>query len=196
MDRVGFEPTTSAMPMPYPTGLDDRPYSNTSTALFGINTFNMKIITILSSLTYWYRVALEQSIGAVIKYQPSPENIESSEFLLLKNKRGFWGFPQGHKEKGETEIQTLIREVSEETGITYLDIQSFVGRIRYSYFKADGMKAEKEVRFYFATTSTRQIRLSAEHGGFMWVTFLDALSILDHRQLKSILVKGHRKGLY
>ena len=25
MDRVGFEPTTSAMPMPYPTGLDDRP---------------------------------------------------------------------------------------------------------------------------------------------------------------------------
>jgi hypothetical protein len=28
MDRVGFEPTTSAMPMPYPTGLDDRPCSN------------------------------------------------------------------------------------------------------------------------------------------------------------------------
>ena len=25
MDRVGFEPTISAMPMPYPTGLDDRP---------------------------------------------------------------------------------------------------------------------------------------------------------------------------
>ena len=28
MDRVGFEPTTSAMPMPYPTGLDDRPSNN------------------------------------------------------------------------------------------------------------------------------------------------------------------------
>ena len=27
MDRVGFEPTISAMPMPYPTGLDDRPPS-------------------------------------------------------------------------------------------------------------------------------------------------------------------------
>ena len=25
VDRVGFEPTTSAMPMPYPTRLDDRP---------------------------------------------------------------------------------------------------------------------------------------------------------------------------
>jgi hypothetical protein len=28
MDRVGFEPTTSAMPMPYPTRLDDRPCNN------------------------------------------------------------------------------------------------------------------------------------------------------------------------
>jgi hypothetical protein len=28
VDRVGFEPTTSAMPMPYPTGLDDRPNNN------------------------------------------------------------------------------------------------------------------------------------------------------------------------
>jgi hypothetical protein len=35
VDRVGFEPTTSAMPMPYPTGLDDRPCDNISTVLFG-----------------------------------------------------------------------------------------------------------------------------------------------------------------
>jgi bis(5'-nucleosidyl)-tetraphosphatase len=141
-------------------------------------------------------VALEQSIGAVIKYQTSPENTQSSEFLLLRNRRGFWGFPQGHKEKGETEIQTLLREVFEETGISTLDIQSYVGKIRYSYFRTDGMKSEKEVRFYFATTSSKDIRLSAEHDGFVWATFLDALYTLDHRQLKSVLVKGHRRGLY
>jgi 8-oxo-dGTP pyrophosphatase MutT (NUDIX family) len=141
-------------------------------------------------------VALEQSIGAVIKYQTSPENTQSSEFLLLRNRRGFWGFPQGHKEKGETEIETLLREVLEETGISTLDIQSYVGKIRYSYFRTDGMKSEKEVRFYFATTSSKDIRLSAEHDGFVWASFLDALYTLDHRQLKSILVKGHRRGLY
>jgi 8-oxo-dGTP pyrophosphatase MutT (NUDIX family) len=141
-------------------------------------------------------VALEQSIGAVIKYQTSPENTHSSEFLLLRNRRGFWGFPQGHKERGETEIQTLLREVFEETGISALDVQSYVGKIRYSYFRTDGMKSEKEVRFYFATTSTKDIKLSIEHDGFVWATFLDALYTLDHRQLKSILVKGHRRGLY
>gem|GEM_PF-921760 len=40
VDRVGFEPTTSAMPMPHPTGLDDRPSSISAILLFGINTFN------------------------------------------------------------------------------------------------------------------------------------------------------------
>lgn len=140
-------------------------------------------------------MALEQSIGAVIRYGTSLENVES-QFLLLRNRRGFWGFPQGHKEKGETEVQTLIREVCEETGIVSLYIQSYIGRINYSYFKADGMKSEKEVRFYFALTSTRKIMISKEHDDYKWVTFSNALCILDHRQLKSILIKGHRKGLY
>jgi bis(5'-nucleosidyl)-tetraphosphatase len=140
-------------------------------------------------------VALEQSIGAVIRYCTAVEDAES-EFLLLKNRRGFWGFPQGHKEKGETEIQTLIREVFEETGIVCIYIQSYIGRIHYSYFKADGMKSEKEVRFYFATTTTRNVTISKEHDDYKWVKFSDALCILDHRQLKSILVRGHRRGLY
>ena len=140
-------------------------------------------------------MALEQSIGAVIRYCTSVEDAEA-EFLLLKNRRGFWGFPQGHKEKGETEIQTLIREVFEETGIAHLYIQSYIGRIHYSYFRADGMKSEKEVRFYFATTTTRNVTISKEHDDYKWAKFSDALCILDHRQLKSILVRGHRKGLY
>jgi 8-oxo-dGTP pyrophosphatase MutT (NUDIX family) len=139
-------------------------------------------------------VGLEQSIGAVIKYQAAPE--DASEFLLLRNRRGFWGFPQGHKEKGENEIQTLVREVLEETSIRALEIQSYIGKIQYSYFKGDGMKSEKEVRFYFATTPTREVKISEEHADFRWVTLADALNMLDHAQLKLVLVKGHRKGLY
>lgn len=141
-------------------------------------------------------MALEQSIGAVIKYQNSLDDGESSEFLLLRNRRGFWGFPQGHKEKGESEIQTLIREVREETGIKALDIHSYIGKINYSYFKGDGMKSEKEVTFYFATTLTREVKISEEHADFRWVTLAEALSMLDHAKLKLILSKGHRKGLY
>jgi 8-oxo-dGTP pyrophosphatase MutT (NUDIX family) len=146
-------------------------------------------------------VTVERSIGAVIKYQsPSneddPYSNESAGFLLLRNRRGFWGFPQGHKEKGETEIETLKREVAEETGINNVDVQSYIGRIRYSYFRSDGMKSNKEVTFYFANSFSRLIKISKEHEGFKWVTYSDALSLLNHRQLISILIRGHRRGLY
>ena len=139
-------------------------------------------------------MALEQSIGAVIKLNTPPE--ESTRFLLLKNRRGFWGFPQGHKEKGESEIQTLVREVQEETGITSIDVQSHLGKIRYSYYKGDGLKSEKEVTFYYATTSTRGIVLSVEHADYRWSTLSEALKMLDHVKLRQILSEGHRRGLY
>lgn len=123
-------------------------------------------------------------------------NKDYSEFLLLRNKRGFWGFPQGHKERGENDIQTLQREVQEETGIVSLEIHQYIGKIQYKYFRADGLRSEKEVKFYFATTPTREVVISNEHEDFKWTNYLDALSLLDHRQLKSIILKGRRKGLY
>jgi 8-oxo-dGTP pyrophosphatase MutT (NUDIX family) len=89
-----------------------------------------------------------------------------------------------------------MREVREETGIQFLDIMSFIGTIRYSYLKLNGIRSHKEVKFYFATTPIRDIVISYEHASYRWASFLSALNFLAHRQLKSILVKGHRTGLY
>lgn len=141
-------------------------------------------------------MTIELSVGGIIRYQSTEFNKDHSEFLLLRNKRGFWGFPQGHKERGENEIQTLQREVQEETGITDIDIHQYIGKIQYKYFRADGIRSEKEVKFYFATTPVREVVISNEHEGFRWTTYQEALSMLDHRQLKSIILKGRRRGLY
>ncbi|HYF98907.1 MAG TPA: NUDIX domain-containing protein [Candidatus Saccharimonadales bacterium] len=141
-------------------------------------------------------MTIELSVGGIIRYQSTESDKDHSEFLLLRNKRGFWGFPQGHKERGENEIQTLQREVQEETGIVDLEIHQYIGKIQYKYFRADGIRSEKEVKFYFATTPVREVVISNEHEGFKWTTYQEALSILDHRQLKSIILKGRRRGLY
>ena len=37
--------------------------------------------------------------------------------LLVKQTTGDWGFPKGHIEENETEEETAIREVKEETGL-------------------------------------------------------------------------------
>jgi 8-oxo-dGTP pyrophosphatase MutT (NUDIX family) len=52
----------------------------------------------------------EKACGAVI------EN-EEEKILLIFQQNGFWGFPKGHVEEGETESETAVREVFEETGL-------------------------------------------------------------------------------
>lgn len=56
------------------------------------------------------------SCGAVV-YRSGPTG---TEILLVKqaDTGPSWGIPKGHMEPGETYINTAIREVKEETGIT------------------------------------------------------------------------------
>lgn len=41
----------------------------------------------------------------------------SLKYLIIQNMKGIYGFPKGHMETGETEHETALREIFEETGI-------------------------------------------------------------------------------
>lgn len=41
----------------------------------------------------------------------------SVKYLIIQNMKGIYGFPKGHMEMGETEHETALREIFEETGI-------------------------------------------------------------------------------
>ena len=59
-------------------------------------------------------MSYEKSCGAIVfrKYHGN------TELLLIKHSAGgHWSFPKGHVEAGETEQQTALREVMEETHI-------------------------------------------------------------------------------
>lgn len=56
----------------------------------------------------------EKSCGAIV-YRKTQNQID---LLLIKNRYGgHWSFPKGHVEGAETEMQTALREVKEETGL-------------------------------------------------------------------------------
>lgn len=77
------------------------------------------------------RCLYEKSCGAVIYWRDG----EALKVLLVRNKNGrYWSFPKGHMEVGETEHQTALREVREETGLNVRILSGYRQLSDYSPF--------------------------------------------------------------
>lgn len=72
------------------------------------------------------------------------------QVLLVKGKKSQkWGFPKGHMEMGESEEETALRELLEETGICWT--KSLKHRIRFRnnvYFMVDAVKSEVDCHIH------------------------------------------------
>lgn len=125
-------------------------------------------------------------------------------YLLLHYTSGHWDFPKGHIEKGETEEETLRREVFEETGIKDLKIiPGFFEKYRYFYkAKGDEYKRRKEkgkktliskaVMFYLAKTNEKEVKISYEHIGSEWLPYEKAMGRITFKNPKKVLEKAKR----
>jgi bis(5'-nucleosidyl)-tetraphosphatase len=145
----------------------------------------------------------EKSAGAII-FRRESGNIY---YLLLHytpaepGKRGHWGFAKGHVEKDETEEQTARREIAEETGIKDLKILSgFKETEKYFFRKVYGLKGEarkkapwvfKLVIFFVAETPVKEIKISAEHIGSVWLPFDEAIKKITFKNSKKLLTKAN-----
>lgn len=145
----------------------------------------------------------EKSAGAIIFIEEQGK----INYLLLHyapsepGKRGQWGFAKGHVEAGETEVQTARREIAEETGIKDLEIISgFKELEKYFFRKSYGLKGEarkkapwvfKSVIFFLAGTKIKEIKISDEHIGFIWLGFEDAVKKLSFKNSKELLKKAN-----
>ena len=63
----------------------------------------------------------EKSCGAVVFTRTD----KGVKYLLIANLKGIYGFPKGHVEAGETEEQTALREIREETGLRVTLVPGF-----------------------------------------------------------------------
>ena len=141
----------------------------------------------------------EKSTGAIIYRMENGVPL----YLLLhytpsnEGKRGQWGFAKGHVEEGETEIQTAKREIFEETGIKDLKFTPGFKRLeKYFFKKSYGLVGEakkkapwvfKLVVFFLAETRTKDVKISDEHIGFVWLPIKEAIKKTTFKNSKELL---------
>ena len=104
----------------------------------------------------------ETSAGAILYKKTNNAFL----FLLVYSRRnGEWGFPKGHIEKGETELEAAKREILEETGININDTDFLKGFKFTDTYKIKGTLpatkdriVDKKVVYYLGIIET-------EYGG-------------------------------
>lgn len=127
----------------------------------------------------------ECSCGAVV-FIRNPD----ITYLLLHYEEGHWGFVKGNVELNESEKETVIRELEEETGILDANfIEPFHEKITYVYIR-NGKPVYKQVVFFLIETKTKQISLSFEHSDFIWLPFLDTIKKITFKNSKIVLKKA------
>ena len=104
------------------------------------------------------------------------------KYLLLRA-FGYWDFPKGIVEPGESPVEAAKREVEEETTLNDLNF-----RWGYEYKETGPYGRGKVARYYIAETSESRVSLPVnpdigkpEHDEYRWVSYEEALSLVAPR---------------
>jgi len=129
----------------------------------------------------------DKSIGAIVSFK--------NKFLIIQQKtreKPYNGFPKGHVEKKESDLQALARELKEETGIIDFElIPGFKESIIYK-FEYQNEIITKTCDFYLIEVFSNKIVFDKkELAGFKWLEFEKALKYLTHQNSKELLIKAN-----
>lgn len=123
-----------------------------------------------------------KSCGFVVYKRVGNENY----YLIIKSLNGDVGFPKGHMESGESELETAIRELKEETGVDVKAIQGFRRQIEYELRRVpDTIK--QSVYFLGECTSDNIVCQEAEVAEASFLSYENSIKMLTFEETKNIL---------
>ncbi len=136
----------------------------------------------------------EKSCGAVI-YR---KKLDKIEYLLICSKKGHhWSYPKGHVENNETETETALREIYEETNLKpNLDLNF---RMIVTYSPKIGII--KDVVYFIGEVSNQKVKVQEEEVlNYKWLPYHEAFKMVTHDNEKNILVEANKyllkKGVF
>lgn len=127
----------------------------------------------------------EKSCGAVI-YKKDKNDFR---YLLVQSMSGVYGFPKGHMEGTETERETALREIFEETGLHITFTEDF--RSTESYMLPDKEDTSKTVIYFLAAFPEQEMRLrEREILSAAFYSLSEALPLFSHPGRKRVLTEA------
>lgn len=129
---------------------------------------------------------VEKSCGAVV-YRIMNQEVQ---YLILKSsgRNSYWRFAKGHMEESESEQETCIREVFEETGIQIVP-EEF--RMVDTYWISNTVK--KEVVLFLGNAADQPITLQQEEiMDYCWCRFDEAEALLTYESAKKQLRQANQ----
>lgn len=137
------------------------------------------------------KLKVERTAGAIL-FRKRQDRVL---YLLLQRPRGHWVFPGGKIESGESAIETVRREIKEETGLTHIRfLPGFKETMRFRYkWPPKTQDAEDHLKYfvlYLGQVFEHYVEISQEHKNFQWVVFEKARQMLKHRSARELLDKA------
>ena len=111
------------------------------------------------------------------------------EYLVL-NYGSHWHFPKGHIEAGEDPQTTARRELQEETGVRDAQFASGFEESMHYFYRKTGEDMRKVVVYFLAETASRDVTLSHEHCGYLWLPYEATLERLTFKNARDLLAKA------
>lgn len=127
----------------------------------------------------------EKSCGAII----IKRNSGKIETLLIQMLGGHWSYPKGHVEDNETEVETALREIKEETNLDVIIDTRF--REITTYSPKPGVI--KDVIYFLAFAKTLDVKVQEEEvANYEWVDINDATKLITFEEDRKIFKKAIR----
>ena len=108
-------------------------------------------------------------------------------FLIQRTKSdGFWEFPKGHMDKGETQLEAAQRELQEETGLELVYLLHKKPLIETYQYQLDGDTRHKQVYYYLGMVQGEVALQSSEVDDGKWVLLDEAEGQVTYETSRSV----------
>lgn len=123
---------------------------------------------------------MEKSCGAIVYKKEDGEY----KYLLVYQNNGHYSFPKGHVEDNETEIETALREIKEETNLSVEIDSNF--RYRIEYF-IESKNVMKEAIYFVAHPNSHDLKnQEGEIISCNWYSYKEVMNLLEFENSKEV----------